>query len=93
MALDAHETDMTARRVADGLTQLVRHTIPSARDIVFTGLSRSAGGLSRENWSFDASWSDAAGSHMHRLMLMRDASGTLLKTEQDVELIAKRAKA
>jgi len=82
MALDAHETDMTARRVADGLTQLVRHTIPSARDIVFTGLSRSAGGLSRENWSFDASWSDAAGSHMHRLMLMRDASGTLLKTER-----------
>ncbi|KPF88300.1 MAG: phosphotransferase family protein [Sphingomonadales bacterium] len=82
MASDAPETDTTARQVADGLAQLVRHAIPSARDIAFTGLTRSAGGLSRENWSFDASWTDVQGPHAHRLMLMRDASGTLLKTER-----------
>lgn len=82
MASDAPETDTTARQVADGLAQLVRHAIPSARDIAFTGLTRSAGGLSRENWSFDASWTDNEGPHAHRLMLMRDASGTLLKTER-----------
>ena len=85
MALDACttlENDLAALQVAEGLAQLVRHAVPSARDIAFTGLSRSAGGLSRENWSLDASWSDAYGSHTHRLMLMRDASGTLLKTDR-----------
>ena len=82
MAPDAPEPDTTARQVADGLAQLVRHAIPSARDIAFAGLTRSAGGLSRENWSFDANWTDDQGPHAHRLMLMRDASGTLLKTER-----------
>lgn len=82
MAPDAPETDTPARQVADGLARLVRHAIPSARDIAFAGLTRSAGGLSRENWSFDASWTDNEGPHAHRLMLMRDASGTLLKTER-----------
>ena len=76
------ENDLAALQVAEGLAQLVRHAVPSARDLAFTGLSRSAGGLSRENWSLDASWSDAGVTHAHRLMLMRDASGTLLKTER-----------
>ncbi len=91
MTVDAHEPDRAARQVADGLAQLVRHAIPSAQDIAFTGLTRSAGGLSRENWSFDASWHDAEGGHTHRLMLMRDAKGTLLKTERSREFDVLRA--
>lgn len=77
--------DATVRQVVDGLRRLMQHAIPSARDIRFEGLSRSAGGLSRENWSLDASWSDANGHHAHCLMLMRDAAGTLLKTERTRE--------
>lgn len=68
--------------VIRGLTGLIHNVIPSARNITLDGLVRSAGGLSRENWSFDATWTDDAGAHSHRLMLMRDASGTLLHTER-----------
>ncbi len=77
--------DAPARHVIDGLKKLICHEIPAARDIVLERLSRSAGGLSRENWSLDASWTDAGGRHEHRLMLMRDAAGTLLKTERSRE--------
>lgn len=78
----AGAADDPAARVVAGLKGLIVDSIPSARDIVLDGLTRSAGGLSRENWSFDAAWTDAAGPHAHRLMLMRDAAGTLLNTER-----------
>lgn len=79
------EADASIRQVVSGLKQLIGRAIPSAHDIVFAGLSRSAGGLSRENWSLDANWTDTDGHHAHRLMLMRDAAGTLLKTERSRE--------
>lgn len=81
----ATTTEDPAAGVVRGLTGLIREAIPSARDIALQGLVRSAGGLSRENWSFDATWTDDAGAHSHRLMLMRDASGTLLHTERTRE--------
>ncbi|HYF17280.1 MAG TPA: phosphotransferase family protein [Ramlibacter sp.] len=71
-----------AAQVVAGLQALIRDAIPSARDIRFAGLERAAGGLSRENWSLDASWVDEGGTHSHRLMLMRDAAGTLLSTDR-----------
>ena len=77
--------DASVQLVVDGLNKLICHEIPSARDICLERLSRAAGGLSRENWSLDASWSDANGQHAHRLMLMRDAAGTLLNTERSRE--------
>ena len=77
--------------VVDGLTKLICHQIPSARNIHFEQLSRAAGGLSRENWSFDASWSDDSGRHSHKLMLMRDAAGTLLNTERSREFAVLKA--
>ena len=78
-------------QVVEGLKGLIVDSIPSARDIVFDGLVRSAGGLSRENWSFDAAWTDAAGPHAHPLMLMRDAAGTLLNTERAREFAVLKA--
>ena len=83
----AHQADTRAsgaatgaEQVVAGLKALITDAIPTARDIEFTGLTRAAGGLSRENWSLDATWVDATGPHSHHLMLMRDAAGTLLAT-------------
>ncbi len=87
----AGTTNDPAGQVVEGLKALIVDSIPSARDIVFHGLVRSAGGLSRENWSFDATWTDAEGSHAHRLMLMRDAAGTLLNTERAREFAVLKA--
>lgn len=78
-------TDSSVRQVIDGLKKLICHAIPSARDIYLERLSRAAGGLSRENWSLDASWTDVNGQHAHSMMLMRDAAGTLLNTERSRE--------
>src|SRR5688572_10701959 len=87
----ADPADDRVAQVIDGLTGLIRASIPSARDIVFDGLTRSAGGLSRENWSFDAKWTDADGPHVHPMMLMRDGAGTLLKTERAREFAVLKA--
>ncbi len=86
---DAATTEV--RQVTAGLEALIVDAIPTARDMVFTGLERAAGGLSRENWSLDATWNDATGAQAHRLMLMRDASGTLLATNRAREFAVLKA--
>ena len=78
-------------QVVAGLKNLIQDEIPSAHDIAFKGLARSAGGLSRENWSLDAIWTDVSGRHARRLMLMRDAAGTLLNTERSREFAVLKA--
>lgn len=85
------EKSSPADQVAADLRRLIAHEIPSAHDIRLTALVRAAGGLSRENWSLDASWVDDHGSHSHRLMLMRDAAGTLLNTERSREFAVLKA--
>lgn len=87
----AVEGDAATQRVIEGLKALVRSTSPDAHQIAFAGLTRSAGGLSRENWSLDASWTDAKGRHAHPMMLMRDATGTLLNTERSREYTVLKA--
>ena len=78
-------TATSAERVVAGLEALIIDAIPTAHDIAFVGLERAAGGLSRENWSLDATWVDATGAQSRRLMLMRDAAGTLLSTDRKRE--------
>lgn len=80
-----------AAQVVQGLTRLIADAHPQARDIDLQGLLRSAGGLSRENWSVDAAWTDDKGRHAHRLMLMRDAAGTLLNTDRARECAVLKA--
>ena len=80
-----------AEQVTKGMRKLIAQAIPSAHNIVLSNLVRSAGGLSRENWSVDATWTDDTGSHTHPLMLMRDAAGTLLNTERAREFFVLKA--
>lgn len=80
-----------ATKVKSGLTALMVDADPTTRDIAFTGLTRSSGGLSRENWSFDATWADASGDHARKLMLLRDAAGSLLNTGRAREFAVLRA--
>ena len=90
---DAHAggTATSAERVVAGLEALIMDAIPSAHDMEFVGLERAAGGLSRENWSLDATWVDTSGAQSHRLMLMRDAAGTLLATDRTREFAVLKA--
>ena len=81
----------SARRVVAGLEAMIIDAIPTAHNISFTGVERAAGGLSRENWSLDATWVDQAGAQSRRLMLMRDAAGTLLSTDREREFAVLKA--
>ena len=87
----ASDAATEADQVAAGLKALIVDAIPTALDIVLTGLERAAGGLSRENWSLNATWNDATGAQSRRLMLMRDASGTLLATNRAREFAVLKA--
>ncbi len=78
-------------RVVAGLEAMIIDAIPTARDFTFTGVTRSAGGLSRENWSLDATWVDQTGAQTRQLMLMRDACGTLLDTDRKREFAVLKA--
>ncbi len=80
-----------AARVIAGLRAMITDAVPTAHDFAFTGVERSAGGLSRENWSLDATWVDATGAQSRQLMLMRDASGTLLDTDRKREFAVLKA--
>lgn len=75
-------SESLAAQVVAGLTSLIRSASPTVGSLEIDRPVRSAGGLSRENWCFDARWQDADGRHEHGLMLMRDAAGTLLQTDR-----------
>lgn len=82
----SQETD-----VIDGLTRLISDKVPSAQAINVEGLLRTSNGLSRENWAFDVSWSDTVGIHKHELILLRDATGSLLDTDRASEFAVLKA--
>jgi aminoglycoside phosphotransferase (APT) family kinase protein len=89
---ERHQVAATsAERVVAGLQAMIIDAIPTAHDFGFAGVQRAAGGLSRENWSLDATWVDATGVQSHRLMLMRDAAGTLLSTDRQREFAVLKA--
>ena len=94
----SHQAELTkgdlvtsAERVVAGLQAMIMDAIPTAHNFAFTGVERYAGGLSRENWSLDATWVDATGAQSRQLMLMRDASGTLLDTDRKREFAVLKA--
>ena len=93
-----HQAELTkgdlvtsAERVVAGLQAMIMDAIPTAHNFAFTSVERYAGGLSRENWSLDATWVDATGAQSRQLMLMRDASGTLLDTDRKREFAVLKA--
>lgn len=77
--------------VAEGLRSLLQHCLPGLRDLDIGGLKRASAGLSRENWAFDAKWTDASGPQARELMLMRDAAAALLATDRTQEVAILKA--
>lgn len=73
------------------LEAFLRTTYPDAEAVQFDGLAPLDGGLSRENWVFQARWTDATGRHDLPMILRRDPSGGLLDTHRWVEFELLRA--
>jgi aminoglycoside phosphotransferase (APT) family kinase protein len=57
------------------IVALLQHELPQARNIAVTGLRRVGGGMSTENWLFDASWT-LAGEQVREPLVLRCASAS-----------------
>jgi len=77
--------------VQSGLERLIRSELPGARDLEIRGLTRTTGGLSRENWPFDARWTEGGALREHALILRRDPLGSVLETDRRLEFAVLRA--
>lgn len=74
-----------AEDMAGRLATLIAANVPTASTIEVTGLHRTTGGQSRENWPFDVTWRDDDGEHDATLILRRDPTGSVLETEREIE--------
>lgn len=87
-------TRASADELADTTTQLValiRHHEPHIQDIEITGLRRTSGGFSRENWILDARWRSGTEEVTVPLVLRRDPPAMVLDTSRDTEFALLRA--
>jgi aminoglycoside phosphotransferase (APT) family kinase protein len=91
MAISAGWHAQGSAEVGVRLERFIRDRVGEAGDLRLTGLTRTSGGLSRENWLFRAAWTDRAGAHDLPLIMRRDPVGSLLDTERRQEFAVLRA--
>ncbi|MBV6756703.1 phosphotransferase family protein [Rhodococcus opacus] len=83
--VDESPVDATSADVIARLIDLIGRQVPTARDIAIHGVRRTSGGFSRENWIFDATWTDRDGAQSRPMILRRDPLSSFLDTDRDTE--------
>ena len=74
------------------LTFVQRQLGPGASEVTISGLGRTTGGQSRENWPFDLRWRDPDGRVVEQALIMRrDPTGSVLDTDRADEHAVLRA--
>ena len=73
------------------LQGFIESQLPGAADVQISGLRRLTGGLSRENWVFDAAWNEGGRRCEHALIMRRDPEGSVLETDRRIEFEVLRA--
>ncbi|MBK8957656.1 MAG: phosphotransferase family protein [Proteobacteria bacterium] len=81
----------TPDSIARALATVLANEWPAASDIVITDLQRTASGLSRENWVFEARWREQGEGRAQRMILRRDPVASLLSTDRRWEFRVLRA--
>jgi aminoglycoside phosphotransferase (APT) family kinase protein len=74
-----------AEHLVAQLVSLLAEQLPDARDIEVTNLTRSGAGTSRENWSFDATWTISGERAERRLLLRRDPPAAVVDSDRESE--------
>lgn len=85
----APETDTES--FALRLVAFLRSVLPDVTDLRITGLHRIGGGNSRENWPFDAEWTQGEETVRASLILRRDPPAGLLENNSTREFTLLRA--
>jgi aminoglycoside phosphotransferase (APT) family kinase protein len=79
--------DSLARRLHD----FIAAQLPPDAGVALENLRRTTGGYSRENWLFEASWSEGGRRVARNLIMRRDPVGSVLETDRRVEFEVLRA--
>jgi aminoglycoside phosphotransferase (APT) family kinase protein len=78
--------------VATRLRRFVEAQLPDVTDLRIDDLRRTSAGFSRENWVFDASWTQSDGTTVAEPLIMRrDPVGSVLDTDRRQEFAVLRA--
>ncbi|MBM3140206.1 MAG: phosphotransferase family protein [Chloroflexi bacterium] len=76
---------------AAAVTRYFEHVLPDAVDVAVHDLRRIVGGASRQTWSLDLAWRDAAGEPRRRGLIVRlDPGASLLDTDRALEFAVYR---
>lgn len=76
---------MSGDTVAERLQALLSAELGNGADVEIAGLTRVSTGRSRENWLFEAHWSEPAGRVSEELIVRVDPEGGLIETDRSVE--------
>lgn len=79
-SMEAIET----RELRERLTAFLEDQLPAGA-VEVTSLHRSGAGSSRENWPFDATWTEGGQRRAHRLLLRRDPPAGVVDTDRETE--------
>ena len=74
-----------AADVVGRLAPFIAAMEPDASEISISDVERSGIGYSRENWTFDAQWRRGDSIEEHRLIMRRDPTGSVLRTDRQTE--------
>ena len=72
-------------RLEHRLLPFLQAQLPAAQDLALHDIRRTSSGKSRENWVFDASWHESGAPHRLALILRRDPTDSVLRTERRIE--------
>lgn len=81
----------SSETLATRLLRFIARQLPHDAGLEISELRRTTGGYSRENWLFEASWSEAGTRQTRPLIMRRDPVGSVLETDRRVEFAVLRA--
>ena len=82
---------MTEDHIAEQIGAFLTSELGSDADVVVADLSRVTTGRSRENWLFEAHWTEARGRVSEELIVRVDPDGGLIETDRSVEFAVLQA--
>lgn len=83
--------ELATEQLTEGLRVFLRRQLQSDSDPEISGLHRAGTGSSRENWPFDAIWTQDGKRDTHRLLMRRDPLSAVVDTARSTEFALLKA--
>jgi aminoglycoside phosphotransferase (APT) family kinase protein len=77
--------------MAERILAFLKHQLPAAHGIAVTGLRRVSGGVSTENWLFDATWTQDGSGAREELVLRCASANEIVEASREDEFLLLQA--